>query len=137
MNVVDKMSGIFISFDEVGFVSALEEMAVTLVLAIVSDCVGCLEPGEGLREVCSRGLDNKMVMIGHEAIAMQDDTETLQHGLECFKEELMVCVGSKDLSALVATGNNVVAGSLILDAYGSCHGAVLAGDYVIVSSVKR
>ena len=137
VDVVDEVPGVCVGFDEVRFVPTLEKVAKTFMFAIVANGVGGLEPAEGLAEVSPGCLYDKVVVVGHKTVAVENNSIPHEHGLEGFEEKLAVGVGEEDFFAFIATGCHVVAGPVKLDPYGPCHGWGSYRYQAMMSSVKR
>jgi hypothetical protein len=62
-----------------GLESPLQDVPDTSVTPIEVLCVDTIEVAHSTREVCVRGLDQKVIVIGHQAVAMTYPVKALHY----------------------------------------------------------
>ena len=77
--------------------------------------IGSIEIVHGGDEIAARGFYEKVVMIGHQHIRMDQNAIPLMHAPSKVQETLVVSFLLKNGSLFVTTSSNVVKGTFILD----------------------
>jgi hypothetical protein len=114
--------------DEDGFVPSLEQVpgpAVAFVEELRVDAVQ-LPHAEG--KVAVRGLDEKMVMVGHEAVGVAEPIIAFVNMLEGVQEVQAVSVILEDWLLLIAAGRHVIDCAGVFDAKRTGHEARIAEE---------
>ena len=96
-------------------------------MAVVeSRAVGRLEPAGRVGQVGTRGLEEQVIVVIHQAIGVNDYAEPLDSLLQGFEETFSVGNVAVDVFSLVSPGGDMVHGVFELDADGPCHGCCVA-----------
>lgn len=111
-------------------------MAAAPVPAVEADGVGGLKPADGAAEVGPGGLDQQVVVIGHEAVGVNAQAEFIAGFLECGKEGEAIVVVAKDGAPLVAARGDVVESPGKFDAKRPGHGGSFWDRVSDMSSFK-
>ena len=122
VNVLNQLAGVAVGLDEMGFEAALKEVSASAVAAVESDAVGGLEPAGSVGEVGAGCLEEEVIMVVHQAVAVDDETEAFCSLFEGLKEAFAVGNVAVDVTAFVSTSGDVVDSIFEFDADGSCRG---------------
>jgi len=112
--------------DENGFVPALEQMTSPLVAFIEELGINAVQLPHADGEIAVGGLNQKMVMVGHEAIGVTNPVVPLVDVLEGIKKIDTILVVLENGFLFIPSGGHVVDGARIFDAKWSCHGLKIA-----------
>ena len=115
--------------DQNSLVPALEQVpgpAVELIEELRIDAVQ-LPHAEG--KVAVGGLDEKMVMVGHEAVGMTDPVVAFVDVLDGIQEVLAVGVILENGLLLVSAGGHMIDCAGVLNAKRSSHGGTIAENW--------
>jgi len=108
MDIGNQFDGIGVGVDEMGFVPTLKKVPAAFVFPVVPAGVGGLKPGHGLRKIASGGLQNHVIVVGHQAVAVEDDCKLLEHLDEGLKKEFPILIAPEDFFSFVATTAGMV-----------------------------
>jgi hypothetical protein len=112
--------------DENGLVPALEQMTVPLVTFIEELGIDAVQLPHAYGEIAVGGLDEQMIMVGHEAVSVAYPIVSLVDMLEGIEEIDTVLVVLKNGFLFITSGGHVVDGAGIFDAEWPCHGLKIA-----------
>jgi hypothetical protein len=112
--------------DENGFVSALEQMTVPLVAFIEELSVDAVQLPHADGEIAVGGLNQQMIMVGHEAVGVTNPIVPLVDVLEGIEKIETIAVVLENSFLFIAAGGHVVDGAGIFYAKRSCHGLKIA-----------
>ena len=101
--------------DEYRLVSALKKMAASLSLLVKVVRIRCIHIVHHLAHVALRRLDNKMIVIGHQHIAMHYIPVSLLGFLKVTLKPLIVGLPMEDRFAFVAARGDVIKRPLVFD----------------------
>jgi hypothetical protein len=116
--------------DQYGLVPALEQMtdpAVPLIEELRIDAIQ-LPHAEG--EVAVRSFDQKMIVVGHEAVGVADPVVTFVDVLEGIEEVQAVSVILKNRLLLVPAGGHMIDCTGVFDAKRTGHGGTIAENWL-------
>jgi hypothetical protein len=103
----------------------LKEMTAAPVPAVEADAVGRLQPPDAAAQVGLRRLDQQMIVIGHQAEAMEPQAKLFERLDQGVEKAFAVFVVAENLAAFVAAfvaaGRDVVDGARVFDANGTGH----------------
>lgn len=88
--------------------------------------VHTVEMAHATRQVAPRGLDQQMVMIGHQAVGMALPAEALQNLRHHAKESRAVGVRQIDVGKPISPCRYVIERAVEFDPQGPCHGPTIA-----------
>ena len=125
-NVPADLQEVAVFLDQDCFIPALEQMAYPAVPFIEELRIDAVQLPHTDGKIPVRGLNKKMVMIGHEAIGVTYPVITFIDVLKGVEKVLSVLVVFKDGLLFVATGSNVVHGAWVFYAKGACHYATVS-----------
>ena len=111
-------------------------MSRVAMTAIEPDGVGRREPPDALAEVGSWRLHQKAVVIGHQAVGVRHQTESVVVFLERFEKADAIVVITKYFAMLITACGHMVNGVLQFDADGADHGGHGYARANDVSNVK-
>jgi hypothetical protein len=120
--------------DENGLVPALEQMTVPLMAFIEKLSINAVQLPHAYREIAVGGLNEQMVMVGHEAVGVAYPIVSLVDVLKGIEEIDTVLVILKNGFFLIPARGHVVDGAWIFDAKRACHELKIARMVDIVNS---
>ena len=112
--------------DQNGLVSALEQMTGSAVSLIEELCIDAIQLPHAEGKVAVRGLDKKMIMVGHEAVGVAEPIIAFVNMLEGVQEVQAVSVILEDWLLLIAAGRHVIDCAGVFDAERTGHKATIA-----------
>jgi hypothetical protein len=77
MNITGKLSQVLICFDQESLESALKEMTSSLSFSVKVSSVTDVYPFDGSTQIGFRSFDQKMIVIAHQAIGVNNNGEAL------------------------------------------------------------
>ena len=107
--------------DKDGFVPSLKQMTCPTVAFVEELGIDAVQLSHAEGEIAVRGLDEKVEVIGHEAVGVADPIVALINVLEDVQEVPAVGVVLENRLFLIAPGGNVINGAWIFDAKGTGH----------------
>jgi hypothetical protein len=111
-----------IFLDEDAFEPSLEKVAVSFMPLVKELGVDAVKLSHAEGEIAIGCFDQKVVVVGHEAIGVAQPVITLVDMLECIEEVLAVLVVFEDGLLFVAARSDVIHGAGVFDAKGTGHG---------------
>jgi len=97
-----------VAFDELVVKPALEEMAFVAVAPVEPLGVHPVESVHALGDICVQGLDEKVIVIRHQAIRVAAPSQQLDHLFEQLEKSEPVAGVGEDFLSAVAAGGHVV-----------------------------
>jgi len=115
--------------DQYGLVSALEQMAGPAVALIEELRIDAVQLPHAEGKVAIRGLDKKMIMIGHETVGVTYPIIAFIDVLEGVQEVLAIRVILEDGLLLVAAGGHMINCAGVFDAKRTGHEWTIAENW--------
>src|ERR1043166_166478 len=109
------------SIDDLGFITAAEQMAEELMAPIEAAGINSQQPCHARHQVGLGRLDDQMKMIAHQAPGVDAPTGSGTSLIQALQEKLAVCVRFEDCFATIAPAHNMVDGPRILNSQLSSH----------------
>ena len=116
---------------------ALVQMSAATVATVEADAVRSLKPAHGGTQVRPRRLEQKVVVVEHQAVGVNRDPEPLDHLFQRLQEPLPVRILPNDRLAFVAACGHVVNRVREFHSNWSCHDVVEASIEEPTRQVSR
>ena len=100
-----------ILFDKNRLETPLKKMPDSIVTMIEPLCVNTIEKMHPMRQVSIRCLDEKMVMIRHQAICVTDPAESINNVTQDLEESRSITVVEEDALSRIPTAGDVIESS--------------------------
>jgi hypothetical protein len=112
--------------DQNGLVPALEQVTGPAMAFIEELRINAVQLSHAEGKVAVRGLDKKMIMVGHKAIGMTDPVVAFVDVLKGVQKVLTVCVILENRLLLVPAGGHMIDCAGVFDAERTGHGRTIA-----------
>jgi hypothetical protein len=106
----------------------LQDVPDTSVTPIEALCVDTIEVAHPTREVCVRRLDQKVIVVGHQAVAVTYPVEALYYISHPLQKRAPIVVIDIDILSSIAARGYVIDCAFVFDSQWSCHGLSIAGS---------
>jgi hypothetical protein len=115
MDVAGKLQSIAIFINKNGPVAALKKMADSPGPPIKIIRITRIQMMNDAMKISSGRLQEKMVVVGHQAKAMDLRPISFGSGFKIAEEPLIISVDSEDGSSLIPSGSDVIEGTRVLN----------------------
>ena len=98
VDIPDKLKRIAVRFNNYWFISPPEKLAITAVLFIISLCINTIQMSHGSGKICIRGLNQEVIMTGHQTIGCNPDIKNIIEFLKEVNKRQIVVLAVKIFS---------------------------------------
>jgi len=127
-DVAAKLQQVGFPFNQDRLELPLRKMSNAFVPPVETLSVNAVELAHADREIGLTGLDQQMLMIGHQAVGMADPVIATNHPGQCLEKQLAISVGKKYFLASVAAAGQMINGAGELQSKRARHSGALLSD---------
>ena len=127
-DVAAKLQQVGFPFNQDRLELPLRKMSNAFVPPVETLSVNAVELAHADREIGLTGLDQQMLMIGHQAVGMADPVIATNHPGQCLEKQLAISVGKKYFLASVAAAGQMINGAGELQSKRARHSGALLSE---------